>query len=64
MDGIDPLIYFENGNAYYCANDCGERMKLTGTEGIFVKGMVCVSYQEFLLPLRIEKERGSNTSDF
>ncbi len=25
MDGIDPSIYFENGNAYYCANDCGSR---------------------------------------
>ena len=34
MDGIDPSMFFENGKMYYCANDCGERQRKHGGEGI------------------------------
>lgn len=36
MDGIDPSMYFEDGKMYYCANDCGERYKKYGCEGVSV----------------------------
>lgn len=34
MDGLDPSVYFEDGKMYYCANDCGERYKKYGCEGV------------------------------
>lgn len=36
MDGLDPSMYFEDGKLYYCANDCGERYKRYGCEGVSV----------------------------
>ena len=37
MDGIDPSMFFENGEMYYCANDWGSRSK--DVEGISVAAM-------------------------
>lgn len=34
MDGIDPSMYFEGSDMYYCANDCGIRSKFHKGEGI------------------------------
>ena len=34
FEGIDPSIFFENGKAYYCANDIGSRAKRYGSEGV------------------------------
>ncbi len=39
MDGIDPSMLFDNGKMYYCANDCGGRIKLYKTEGISLAEM-------------------------
>jgi alpha-N-arabinofuranosidase len=39
MDGIDPSMYFENGEMYYCANDIGTRFKKYVSEGISVAKM-------------------------
>ena len=39
MDGIDPTILFDGDKMYYCANDCGSRMKNYGTEGVSVAEM-------------------------
>lgn len=58
MDGIDPSLYFEDGNAYYCANDCGSRMEKYGTEGISVARIDCVSGKLLETPVSIWEGTG------
>lgn len=53
MDGIDPSLFFEDGKAFYCANDIGSRMKKYGTEGISVAEIDMVTGKLLEEPVRI-----------
>lgn len=58
MDGIDPSLFFENGEAYYCANDIGSRMEKYGSEGISVARIDVNSGKLLQEPVRIWEGTG------
>lgn len=58
MDGIDPSLFFEDGEAYYCANDIGCRMEKYGSEGISVARMDVNTGRLLEEPVRIWEGTG------